>query len=108
MTMRSAFVFADWMYELRASNEYELRYMRSITFEARGMSVISSALASISTDLRSGCGWLASGAEPSRLSENERLTERSSGLPALAMNMVLRASSWMLPAALRNSATYSP
>src|SRR5512145_3428636 len=96
------------MYELRASNWNELRYILSITCEARGMSVISSALASIRSDLRSGCGALATGADPSRLSENDLRTARSSGLPALARNVVLRASRCTLPAALRNSATYSP
>ncbi len=79
-----------------------------MTYDARGISVSSSALASISTDLRSGWGALAIGAEPSRLSENELRTARSSGDPGRAMKVVLRASSWMLPAALRNCPTYSP
>ena len=72
------------------------------------MSVIRSALASIRIDLRSGCGALAIGAEPSRLSEKLFLTERSSGEPGRAMNVVFFASKWMLPAALRNCPTYSP
>jgi len=52
------------------------------------MSVSSSALASISTDLRSGWGALAIGAEASRLSENDLRTARSSGEPGRAMKVV--------------------
>ena len=72
------------------------------------MSDSSSAFASTSTDLRSGCGALATGADDSRLSENDFRTARSSGEPARATKVMLRASSWILPPALRNSATYSP
>ncbi len=39
-----------------------------------GMSVRSSALASISTVLRSGCGWLATVVAPIRLSVNPSFT----------------------------------
>jgi hypothetical protein len=107
-TVRSALVLADSMNELRASNWNALRYIFSITCEPRGMSVISSALASIRIELRSGCGALAIVAEASRLSENAFFTARSSGEPARAVNIVLRAINCRLPAALRNWATYSP
>ena len=53
-------------------------------FEARGMSLISSAFTSIRTERRSGCGALAIGAEASRLSEKPERTARSSGVPGLA------------------------
>ena len=44
------------------------------------MSANNSILASIRIDLRSGCGWLATDAAASRLSENASLTARACGV----------------------------
>jgi hypothetical protein len=41
-------------------------------------------LASTSTAFESACGWLATGALPSRLAEKALATERASGEPAAA------------------------
>ena len=56
------------------------------------MSPRNSGAASTSTDLRSGCGRLSTGVLPSRLGENACATERASGVPAVAVNRVLRSS----------------
>ncbi len=79
--------------ELRASNEYDWRYVRSSTEFAPGMSASSSAFASISTDLRSGCGCETTAVLASRLSENACATARASGVPALAVYLTFFASS---------------
>jgi hypothetical protein len=61
------------------------------------------ALASISTAFESGCAWLATGALPSKLSENALATERASGEPAAARKRSLRATSSTWLCTRRNS-----
>src|SRR5574343_553966 len=68
-------------------------------------SVTNSALASISTALDSGCGWLSTGLLPSRLSENDACMARASWLGVPGSYCSLRATIWTWLAMRRNSTT---
>ena len=56
------------------------------------MSLTNSALASTSTDFRSGCGRLTTGVDASRLGENAASTARPVGVFGAATYSVLRAT----------------
>ena len=91
--------------ELRASKPYGWRYVRSSWVAAIGMSASSSALASISHDLRVGCACATTGATASRLSEKPAATARASGVPSFAVYFVFFAISCMVLPTLWNTTT---
>jgi len=65
-------------------------------------------LASTSTLPLSGCGWLTTGALPSRLGEYDAATARASGVPGAATASVLRASSRTVWCTRLNSTSCGP
>ncbi len=72
------------------------------------MSPRNRPLASISTALLVGCGWLTSGTLPSRLGENELPSARASGVPAAATTSWFSATSRTCLCTCWNSTTCCP